>query len=363
MMSFRFNLRLVFIALLAMLTVQAQAGDWWRKIKNWVDSADVKGCDTAYVRLSDKGFVAYGNTVLTGTHISLRYDYQPGNANGKVLTGQLNTRVATLASVGVSYRGWGLSYSRDFSGYNDTEWAFTTYGQSYGAEFRIHNSHSLAGSLDTLQDVTTQVGYTVDVNACHQKTIIANVYYVSNRGRFSLPAAMSHTVIQRRSCGAWLALLNLHYASTDIDKGIGMRLSMEFNYDGQYGTGNLYRLVQSQVSLGGGYAYNWVFGSEHNLLHASLMPMVSLYHRNVGHYNVRYSDRNSQLIRTSREEKELEQLFSFNAAAHLSYVHNSGPIVTGFQGILNLDNLSTRNNRLRLTTYDWYLRFFVGYRF
>lgn len=73
-MSRPFSIRLILLALLSVMTVEAQAEGFWHALKNWVDSADIKGCDTTYLHLPKEGFIGYGNVFLTGTKAYLDYD-------------------------------------------------------------------------------------------------------------------------------------------------------------------------------------------------------------------------------------------------------------------------------------------------
>ena len=103
--------------------------------------------------------------------------------------------------------------------------------------------------------------------------VLCNFYWVFNNKKFSLPAALSQTVIQRRSAGSWIAELNYYRSSIKPQLrnagGIYPSIMVDAN-----------KITSSQISLGGGYAYNYVFGNEHCLLHTSFMPMISVWHRN-----------------------------------------------------------------------------------
>ena len=109
-MSRMFYLRLLLLVLLSAATPEAQADGFWRALKNWVDSADIKGCDTTYLHLPKEGFIGYGNVYLTGTNAYLTYDQGMTELGTATISGRLHTRVTTLFSAGISYRGWGLSY-------------------------------------------------------------------------------------------------------------------------------------------------------------------------------------------------------------------------------------------------------------
>lgn len=350
-------MRLLALAMLLCLPTSMQAGRRLRAIKNWVDSADVKGYDTTYARLPKQGFILYGNSYLTGSHLSLEYNSTSGNMQGN-FAGHFDTRLATLFSVGIAYRGWGLSYSKDISKYGDSEWNFSTYGSAYGAEFRIHNSNSMSGTWDNGSQKETGI----DVG--HQRIMLANIYYVGNHKRFSLPAAMSHTIIQRRSCGSWLALLSYYRTRTLADKeGLGTVLGYTKQRGDQTEKHILHDLVDSKINVGGGYAYNYVFGHEHYLIHSSLMPSVSLWQSTKENDEVELYNPDGELDRSYQVGDDLSQELVFNASFHLGFVYNQGRFLSGVSSYVNYNNLRTKSSELKLYAFDWYSRIFIGFRF
>jgi len=354
-------LRLVLLAFTCSMAGQLQAGDFWRSLKNWVDSADIKGCDTTYLHLPKEGFVGYGNVYLTGSKEYLNYS-QNFAQNGTVdVSGTLSTRVASLLSVGVSYRGWGLSYSKDFSKNGDTEWSFCSYGQGYGLETRIHNSYSFSGVLD-LEGAGIMDEYDIEMKNCHRRLLLGNFYYVFGRKRFSLPAAMSHTIIQKRSSGSWLAIMNYRHSSTTLEGEqqqyyVGDEV-LDLGYEGIAN----YRLSQTQVSLGGGYAYNFIFNDAHFLLHFSAMPMLSVWHRNRRYFDERTWDSTAQSYQDERHVVAISQKLAVNGTVHSSFVYNFSRYVTGVMVFANIDSFPEKE-KFSIYSFDWSSRFFFGVRF
>lgn len=357
--------RLLLGLLLCVLMTDAKAGPRWQAFKNWIDSADVKGADSLYVRLPEQGFVAYLNTYLTGTHIRLDYEHEETADRINNFSGILSTRASALVSLACTYRGWGLSYSRDLSNYNDTEWSFMTYGQAYGAEFRIHNSNSLSGDLENKTILPTEEVVSVNIDDCHQRTILAGLYYVVNHRRFSLPAAMSHTVLQLRSSGSWILVANYHNQRTDVDRGVlSSMLGFEISKMGLKGRSCLNRLRQSELSIGAGYAYNWVFANSHCLLHASLLPLLSVWHSNRSYHSVELKNEAGVVIEEAQKlSYAIKQDMSLNAKMNLSFVYNKGRYLTGAQWLLNFDTMNEHYGYLSLYSLDSSARLFIGVRF
>ena len=361
-MSYSTITRLFLFVVLSAVTGQVEAKGFWHALKNWVDSADIKGCDTTYLHLPKEGFIGYGNVYLAGTKAYLDYDQaftQLGTVNVK---SHLSTRVATLLSAGISYRGWGLSYSKDFSSHGDSEWSFCSYGQGYGLELRLHNSYSLSGVMN-VDEGSVEKELDMEANDFHQRMILANIYYVFGRKRFSLPAAMSHTIIQKRSSGSWLAILNYwHSASMINDEMLSFPIVKDLLVEGMTGIAKFRKLSQSQISVGGGYAYNFIFGDAHCLLHFSAMPMISVWHRNRRYDDVLLWDSNGRLQYDELYASAISQRLTFNGTVHSSFVYNFSRYVTGVMAMANIDTFPGEN-KFSLYTFDWSSRFFFGIRF
>lgn len=318
---------IVFLLLSVFVTTTVVAESRLRKIINWVDSADVAGADTSYVRWPNQGFIASINTNFVKSRLLL--DYNRVNYNEpQAYDGNVSSRLTSFFSVGLSYRGWGLSYSRDFSEQKDEEFSFSTYGQTYGAEFHIRNSHSFTGTISSA--VNPEENVDIMSNQIHQRLYSGNIYYVFNHTRFSLPAALSQTVIQRRSAGSWLALVSYYRSILMFDNS-------------QYN-----KLTTTQICVGGGYAYNLVFNHERCLLHTSLMPSVMVYHHNH--------------VFSQSEKSALSQQFSIDGLAHISFVYNLSRYILGTSVVYNA-SWSNFTKDLSILDLNWSARAFIGVRF
>ncbi len=298
-----------------------------RALLNWVDSADVAGTDPDYVLWPEEGYIAAFNTEFVKSRMFLDFS-RPLGGTKEDFNGTISSQLTTLFSLGLSYRGWGLSYSKDFSKSGDEQFSFCTYGQTYGAEFHIQNNHSYSGMLSSV--VHPDIELEVKPEDIRQKLYRANIYYVFNHKHFSLPAALSQTVIQKRSAGSWLALMS-YYRSVLSFK------AEEFS-----------KLKSTQISIGGGYAYNFVFARGHCLLHTSIMPSIELWHYN----RIYYKDSKSPV----------SQNFSVDGLAHMSLVYNMSRYVMGCSSYYNY-SWSNLSKRFSLIDLNWSGRVFIGVRF
>ena len=98
-----------------------------------------------------------------------------------------------------------------------------------------------------------------------------NLYYILTHKRFSYPAAFSQSTIQRRSSGSALCGIGYtkHSLSIDWDKlysivsdKLGEDVASRYMSEGP----DTKKINYTDISLSGGYAYNWVFA--HNWLAA-----------------------------------------------------------------------------------------------
>ena len=351
------------LACLAMWPGQARAGGFWRSLKNWVDSADIKGCDTTFLHLPKEGFIGYGNIYLTGTDAFLSHELDQMQPETIKASGLLRARASIMLTAGISYRGWGLSYSKDLSRHDDSEWSFCSYGQGYGLELRLHRAHTLHGAIDIEGTDVLGPELAIAKGDLRQRTVLGNFIYVFARKRFSLPAAMSHTIIQKRSSGSWLALANYRHSSLAIaNERMSFLIGEGLLNDDITGDVRFRKLSQSQLSLGGGYAYNHILRGGRLLLHLSAIPMVSVWHRNRGYYEVRIWDGQQHLIGDQRYTASFGQKLTFNGTLHGSLVYNFRRYVTGVMAMANIDSFPEEDD-FSLYTFDWSTRFFFGVRF
>lgn len=96
-----------------------------------------------------------------------------------------------------------------------------------------------------------------------------NAYYIFNHSKFSYPAAYSQSTIQRRSAGSALAGISYskHKLNMDWDKFHNLMDNVAGNGTAQEvsdTTMHFTKIDYSDISIGGGYAYNRVFA--HNWL-------------------------------------------------------------------------------------------------
>lgn len=106
-----------------------------------------------------------------------------------------------------------------------------------------------------------------------------NTYYIFNHHRFSYPAAFNQSTVQRHSSGSALAGIGYTRHTLDIDwkklddlamDEMGVDMSEKLDKDAMFE-----KIVYTDFSLSGGYAYNYVFAK--NWLFASSLSLALAY--------------------------------------------------------------------------------------
>ena len=112
-----------------------------------------------------------------------------------------------------------------------------------------------------------------------------NLYYIFNHRRFSYPAAFSQSTIQRRSAGSPLLGIGYTQHSLDVNWGelnrvISNRLGNQVPANPIDSTLMFSEVKYTDISISGGYAYNWVFAR--NWVLAGSLSLALAYKRSKG---------------------------------------------------------------------------------
>lgn len=181
-----------------------------------------------------------------------------------------------------------------------------------------------------------------------------NIYYILNHHKFSYPAAFSQSTVQRRSAGTPLLgfAYTVHKVSVDwtqLQDLIDQRLDLsdfEAPQDSNYRGFNIKYL---DVSLSGGYAYNWVF-ARNWLFSASLSVALAYKHSYGG------PDKSIEMRKGFSFHN-----FGFDGINRLGLVYNNSKWYFGINSTLNAFNYDKSN--FSLNTFFGNLNFYVGFNF
>jgi len=175
-----------------------------------------------------------------------------------------------------------------------------------------------------------------------------NLYYIFNHKKFSYPAAYSQSTIQRRSAGSPLVGIGYTHHSLKLDapklarlvheKTLGeVALDSSFYFD---------KIKYSDISVSGGYAYNWVF-ARNWLFDASLSLALAYKHSRSesSHFFQNFSFHN----------------FNFDGVGRFALVWNNSKWYAGTSAIFHTYNYN--KSRFYISDVFGSLNFYVGFNF
>ena len=250
----------------------------------------------------------------------------------------LSTGLCHRVGLGISYRGLGLSYSHAIGKKINLDLGVDSYGKHFCFEFALRATRGIQGSV--LEGADSGEG---DPTLLSSKL---NLFY-SFIPRFSYGAAMKQSKIQRRSAGSFIAAIS--WWAGDIillDENPSLKDFYDYNY------------FYQRFSVGAGYGYNLVLGRQHWLLHASLVPMWSVYEMQ--------SWRRKE-VRESSIYPYGKIAFSGTARAGVYYRWTTRWSI-GFSGVVNqlasVNYLSSKNpDYKRFGAQEWQMNVILNCRF
>lgn len=162
--------------------------------------------------------------------------------------------------IGIGYRGVVLGFGIGIPFKNsDKEFSFKVYANRAGGEITYGTIESLKGTMNV-----GDLSFDMAPGDLLDRYLRVGAYYAFNWQRFSMPAAMSQSLIQRRSAGSPLA---------------SFAFRMVWNtYPNERRRNDDEAWTRTQsffIGIGGGYGYNWV-PSEHWLFHISATETFGL---------------------------------------------------------------------------------------
>ena len=251
-----------------------------KRVLNFIDTMAVRGIDQRYIGVPERPWqvVVRGNINKAGLEMSSIindndiFDLFDGNLSCDY---HISSGLESYAGVWAGYRGYGIGYSRLVN--SEREGSLLTLGLTgscYGLNYRNH--HFVTSECE-IHDKGSIMGEPVDTTTIsqvaspiHVRSLIIDGYYLFNGRRFSYMAAYDQSAYQLRSSGSFMVGGMYYYAHIDYadPKNVGFIFLMDDVGD----------MRQWQVSIGAGYAYNYV-PVKGLLISGMLMPMLTGYNR------------------------------------------------------------------------------------
>ena len=144
------------------------------------------------------------------------------------------------------------------------------------------------------------------------RTVYADAYYVFNNKKFSMPAARTGRLIQKRSAGSLFVMANFNQSR--------LHMFRMLNY-----TEEIFR--HDQFSIGAGYGYNWAINNGKLLFSISVIPMFSLVNRET---HSSWEDPDDAYMQGTPEEDELWGAYDKHFYDASTYGRDSRFTINGF---------------------------------
>ena len=281
------------------------------------------------------------------------------------IEGNINADTKLKLSVYASFRGWGVTYAHDVD-YHDVNLMFSYYGDILGGEFLMNRSNSLHGPLNIYNWLENEdysyslMNTTLDVKSRDLSyfNILSDFYVVLNYKRFSFPAALGFSRMQRRSAGSVILGGSYIFSGTKVK-----------SRDLQNFWGGQSHFSIKEAALGAGYAYNFsyrIFENHSLLFHFSLLPMFTVWN----HYSDRAREQNAlvnpELVRYNEtnwiwddvENDAVQMVLLFRNGMNYNYKN----VFLGVNTVFAAQTLS-KGDDLDYDVDLWIVRAFAGVRF
>lgn len=238
--------------------------------------------DTAYIEPQHYNFTL----MLQNTNTYEAYTIRTPQGNNIKFSPEMTVRLGP-------YFGWRwafLGYTFDLSHFSNNkkqEFDLSIYSSQLGIDlfYRKTGNDYVIRSFKLDEDVVATSLDGTDFSGISASIKGFNLYYIFNHKKFSYPAAFSQSTVQRRSCGSAIAGIGYtrHSLTVDWNKLYNVvALKMGVDVADKYLDSNLTfgKIEYTDVSLSGGYGYNWVFA--HNWLFASSLAFAVGYKQTIG---------------------------------------------------------------------------------
>ena len=202
--------------------------------------------------------------------------------------------------------------------------------------FKIRSLH---GFYD---DELPMTNYSRDIEGLSTLQMGANVFYIFNYKKFSLPAAYSHSTNQRVSAGSMILGVNFHkqqfmFDNTKIDPKISKQMLPELQFQKE---------SYMDISINLGYSFNWVF-AKNFLANISATPAIGY--------------KNTSLKSKINNSKEFISSINIDLISRLAVVYNNGRYYAGASLVSH--TYSYNKSSLSILNGFGYLKVYAGFNF
>ncbi len=304
------------------------------------------GLDTNYITLPEHPFVV--KLSYNGQFFKHKV-YSPTSASSSSGRSSTNSDMAHRVGIEASYRGAGIGFDFTVGSSKRKYLSFTYYQKRFGVELVSQSMDDIASSFRP--NNATQYGTGGNGSMDVSTFKLHGFFVINNHRKFSYPAVLTYSTIQKRSAGGFFATATYFHSSTE-DK---------LPKTGQTESRKLRFKVKSDfIALGGGYGINVVPEQGKIILHASVNPVVLVS------FNRSADTRVGPITRLNserREKTDSKTSWNFRVQCRLAAVYNvSERFVVGVNAYY--DNFeSTGSKMIRTSTTEATICANFGVRF
>ena len=280
--------------------------------------------DTAYIIRPQTNWTLTGRINISGATLE-----NEGVENGHSFKSQMTADYKSTLSIGVNYMGIAVSLALNpaklMGKYKDYELNLCKYGNRWGIEAIYQDAKNFTGwhEHEGMQRID------LPPEVLRLRSLNVSAYYAFNYRRFSYPAALSQSYIQRRSAGSFMVAVS----------GQGQHAETKSEY--------VSKLKVTNIGIGGGYGYNWVPGRNW-LLHISALPTFIVY--------------SNTSLKVNDERIPLNYHFpEVIITARGAIVRQFGRVFVGTTLVYNFTSIGNPD-KLAIYNSKWRARLIVGYR-
>lgn len=209
--------------------------------------------DTLFVRRPQNKWIVSAKSDIYIQDYFIKSAKVPGSTN---MTLSLSTEIQATFGFSVTYRGLNLSISfnpkRIHNLTRDISHQINYYNSHFGADLSYSNCENSKGTYGLVGQHRHPLPQNRLIN------VGANFYYIQNGKRYSSPAVFNHYWRQLRSAGSLIVGVTYMFQKMDFTDYVSMKQR---------------KAIQHHLSLGVGYAYNWVPNPKW-LVHISAQPGI-----------------------------------------------------------------------------------------
>ncbi len=318
-----------------------------RKLGNFIDRRAVRQADSAYLELPKYGWKTSVTVNFAGVEASVQGHNIP---TYETIDIDMHSNLSGHTSVLFGYRGLSANYSFDIANGYSYDFNLSCLGNRWGLEYRSHSTEGLHGTLDASATPHT---LPVKENDTRLKATLINGYYVFNSSKYSLPAAMKSSLIQKRSAGsltAYAVILSARLESRN--KNLSTML------------GGLKKIEFYQAALGLGYGYNYTPNRGKLLFHISAAPLLVVYNKNFLTATVSLPLPDGSVYTTDiSKEVETKHKFFLTGVARASISYNINQhTYLGMAALMNNIQFDSASG-VEMKMNDWIVNANFGVRF